>query len=81
MQFWKAVISSVIACLFSVNSALAFETVTKNTASEFVKTLPPVGFVKFCVTNPADCKTRNVGHGRIAMPRNAGTSSTSSTAT
>jgi predicted transglutaminase-like cysteine proteinase len=29
------------------------------TAPEFGKTLPPVGFVKFCVANPAECK--NVG--------------------
>jgi predicted transglutaminase-like cysteine proteinase len=46
---------------------LAFGPGTKNTAPEFGKTLPPVGFVKFCVTNPADCKSRNAAHGRITM--------------
>ena len=31
------------------------------------QTLPPVGFVKFCATNPDDCKTRSAAHERIAM--------------
>ncbi|HQY74906.1 MAG TPA: transglutaminase-like cysteine peptidase [Aestuariivirga sp.] len=67
MQFRSSVISGAIACLFSVNSALAFGPGPKDAAPEFGRTLPPVGFVKFCVTNPADCKTRNAAHRRIAM--------------
>jgi len=67
MAFRKKVVLVALAYLFSVNSALAFGPGTKNTTPEFGKTLPPVGFVKFCATNPADCKPRNGGHGRIAM--------------
>jgi predicted transglutaminase-like cysteine proteinase len=36
-------------------------------AQEYGKTLPPVGFVKFCVTNPVDCKALNDRHDRLAM--------------
>ena len=49
MGFRAAVISGALACLLSANSALAFGAGPKNTAPEFGKTLPPVGFVKFCV--------------------------------
>lgn len=67
MRFRAAVILGALTCLLSANSALAFEAGTKNTAPEFGKTLPPVGFVKFCATNPDDCKTRSAADERIAM--------------
>ena len=68
MGFRAAVISGALACLLSANSALGLWVAgTKNTAPEFGKTLPPVGFVKFCATNPGDCKTRSAAHERIAM--------------
>ena len=67
MGFRAAVIFGALTCLLSANNALAFESGTKNTAPEFGKTLPPVGFVKFCATNPDDCKTRSAADERIAM--------------
>jgi predicted transglutaminase-like cysteine proteinase len=38
-------------------------------APEYGKTLAPVGFVKFCVTSPADCKALNDRHSRLVMTR------------
>lgn len=67
MGFRAAVIWGALGCVFSFSSAFAFGPGTTNTAPEFGKTLPPVGFVKFCATNPADCKKRIVVHERIAM--------------
>jgi hypothetical protein len=67
MGFRKAVILGALTCLLSANNALAFGSGAKNTAPEFGKTLPPVGFVKFCATNPDDCKTRSAAQERISM--------------
>jgi predicted transglutaminase-like cysteine proteinase len=67
MRFRAAVISGALACLLSLNSGLAVGADSKNTAPEFGKTLPPVGFVKFCAANPDDCKTRSAARERIAM--------------
>lgn len=67
MGFRATVISSAIACMCIANSALAFGADTKYTAPEYGKTLPPVGFVKFCVTNPEDCKTLSNMQERIFM--------------
>jgi predicted transglutaminase-like cysteine proteinase len=36
-------------------------------ATEYGKTLPPVGFVKFCVVNPADCKELSPGRSSLRM--------------
>jgi predicted transglutaminase-like cysteine proteinase len=36
-------------------------------ATEYGKSLPPVGFVKFCAENPADCKTLDDKHDRLDM--------------
>ena len=36
-------------------------------ATEYGKSLPPVGFVKFCAENPADCKTLDDRHDRLEM--------------
>ena len=33
----------------------------KDSAVEYGKTLPPIGFVKFCASSPADCKPRSSG--------------------
>jgi predicted transglutaminase-like cysteine proteinase len=67
MEFRALVMSGALACLLGLNSGLAVGAGPKNAAPEFGKTLPPVGFVKFCVTNPDDCKTRSAAHERIAM--------------
>ena len=73
MRFWGtmgfrvAVISGALACLLGINSGLAIGADTKNAAPEFGNTLPPVGFVKFCATNPGDCKMLSAAHERIAM--------------
>jgi predicted transglutaminase-like cysteine proteinase len=67
MGFRAAVIAGALACLMGVNSGLALGAGARNAAPEFGKTLPPVGFVRFCATNPDDCKTRNAAHERIPM--------------
>jgi predicted transglutaminase-like cysteine proteinase len=36
-------------------------------ATEYGKSLPPVGFVKFCATSPVDCKSIDDKHDRLAM--------------
>jgi predicted transglutaminase-like cysteine proteinase len=36
-------------------------------AVEYGKTLPPIGYVKFCATNKLDCQKQNVSNDRIAM--------------
>ena len=36
-------------------------------ASEFGKTLPPVGYVQFCATNPEECKPRGGKKFKLAM--------------
>jgi predicted transglutaminase-like cysteine proteinase len=40
-------------------------------ASEFGKTLPPIGFVKFCASNPEECKKRNVTSGKVELTPDA----------
>ncbi len=36
-------------------------------AIEFGKARPPVGYVRFCATNPAECKASNPSHQRLAL--------------
>ena len=36
-------------------------------AKEYAQSLPPVGFVKFCAANPAECKTVGRRAERLAM--------------
>ena len=67
MGFRSAVISCAVAVLCIVTSTSAFSGATKYAAPEYGKTLPPVGFVKFCVTNPEDCKTRGKAQQLISM--------------
>jgi len=38
-----------------------------NAATEYGKSLPPVGFVRFCVDNPADCKSLDDKYDRLAI--------------
>jgi predicted transglutaminase-like cysteine proteinase len=55
--------------------AFAFDTASKAPvgqskkyfASEFGKTLPPVGYVQFCAANPAECKPRGGSKFKLAM--------------
>jgi predicted transglutaminase-like cysteine proteinase len=73
MEFWggmgfrAAVILSAVACLCIVNGVSAFGAAVKYGPPEYGKTLPPVGFVKFCVTNPGDCKKLSNMQERITM--------------
>lgn len=67
MGFRAAVISGAVAGFCIVNSTLALGDTVKNGAPEYGKTLPPVGFVKFCATNPADCKALGSRPDRVAM--------------
>lgn len=67
MGFRAAAISLAVAGLCIINSTLAFGADTKHVTPEFGKTLPPVGFVKFCVTDPGDCKTQRNTQERISM--------------
>ncbi len=67
MGFRSAVISSAVTILCIVTSASAFSGATKYAAPEYGKTLPPVGFVKFCVKNPEDCKTRSQAQQLVSM--------------
>jgi predicted transglutaminase-like cysteine proteinase len=56
MKRWFGVAALVLA---SVLSTAAYSATSPVFAPEFGKSLPPVGFVKFCVSNPGECK--NVG--------------------
>ncbi len=73
MRFWgsmgfrSAVISSAIAVFCVVTSASAFSGATKYAAPEYGKTLPPVGFVKFCAKNPKDCKAQGKAQQPVSM--------------
>jgi predicted transglutaminase-like cysteine proteinase len=67
MRFRAAVISSAVVCLCTAYSASAFGVAVKYETPEYGKTLPPVGFVKFCASNPGACKTRDNKQERITM--------------
>ncbi len=56
MKRWFGVAAFV---LLSMVSQVAWSASEPTIAPEFGKSLPPVGFVKFCVSNPGECK--NVG--------------------
>ena len=55
--------------------AFAFDTASRTPigqsrkyfASEFGKTLPPVGYVQFCASNPAECKAKGGKKYKLAM--------------
>jgi predicted transglutaminase-like cysteine proteinase len=56
MKHWIGAAALVLASVMSSTHVLA---ATPAFAPEFGKSLPPIGFVKFCVANPGECK--NVG--------------------
>ena len=58
----RAVIASIALALMGINAQAA-----DVAANEYGKSLPPVGFVKFCVENPADCKSIDDKHDRLDM--------------
>jgi predicted transglutaminase-like cysteine proteinase len=56
-----ATLAGVFVSLVCISAgALAADT-KKNSAMEYGKTLPPIGFVKFCASSPADCKPKTGG--------------------
>jgi predicted transglutaminase-like cysteine proteinase len=57
----KAVMAGVALALMSISAQAA------DAALEYGKSLPPVGFVKFCGANPADCKLLDDRHDKLAM--------------
>jgi len=67
MGFRSAVIWSAVVLSCVVTSASAFSGTTKYAAPEYGKTLPPVGFVKFCAANPGDCKTQSKTQQLVSM--------------
>jgi predicted transglutaminase-like cysteine proteinase len=56
MKHWIGAAALVLASMMSSMNASA---ASPSFAPEFGKSLPPIGFVKFCVANPGECK--NVG--------------------
>jgi predicted transglutaminase-like cysteine proteinase len=61
-----ATLAGVLASFaFLSVGALAADT-KKNSAVEYGKTLPPIGFVKFCASSPADCEPK-ASNGSIPM--------------
>ena len=67
MGFRSVAVSSAVAFLCIVTNASAFDGAAKYAAPEYGKTLPPVGFVKFCAKNPEDCKTRGQAQQLVSM--------------
>lgn len=67
MRKFAAMMGAVLATVFLMGHAFA-ETPDKSSfASEFGKTKPPIGFVKFCAVNAAECKGRNLVGARVRM--------------
>ena len=67
MGFKAALAGAVFTLLGMSGIALGSDASTKYAETEYGKALPPVGFVKFCVTNPDDCKTLSNLPERISM--------------
>ena len=75
MNIKTAVGAAFLGILWSSSMASAFDTASKAPvgqskrffASEFGKTLPPVGFVQFCASNPDDCKAKGGKKFKLAM--------------
>jgi len=75
MKAKTAVGAAVFGLLFGMSAATATEAPNKVSESlakpkfetEHGKTLPPIGFVKFCVANPAECKSTGGAPARLAM--------------
>jgi predicted transglutaminase-like cysteine proteinase len=75
MNIKTAVGAALLGILWSSSMAFAFDTASQAPIgqsrryfeSEFGKTLPPVGFVQFCASNPEDCKARGGKTFKLAM--------------
>jgi predicted transglutaminase-like cysteine proteinase len=57
----RALVAGLALALTSTGAQAA------DAATEYGKSLPPVGFVRFCADNPADCKIQSRGHNNLAM--------------
>ncbi len=51
-------IAALLACAAVVNPAFGSDGQMQIHPKEFGKTLPPIGFVKFCLDNPNECSNR-----------------------
>ena len=75
MNIKTAVGAALLGIFWSSSMAFALDTASKapfgqtreTFAREFGKTLPPVGFVQFCVSNPQDCKGKGGKTFKLAM--------------
>lgn len=75
MNIKTAVGAALLGIFWSSSMAFAFDTASKapfgqakeTFAREFGKTLPPVGFVQFCASNPEDCKGKGGKAFKLAM--------------
>ena len=75
MNIKTAVGAALLGIFWSSSMAFALDTASKAPsgqsreifAREFGKTLPPVGFVQFCVSNPEDCKGKGGKSFKLAM--------------
>jgi predicted transglutaminase-like cysteine proteinase len=63
MRIWTAGVVAAALSLFGLEAAMAASVPqpgepgqARHFASTYGKTLPPVGFVRFCARNPADCR-------------------------
>jgi predicted transglutaminase-like cysteine proteinase len=73
MKFASALAAGAIAAALATVPAVAAgatgveRVVARNFATEHGRTLPPVGFVKFCARNPAECRDTELGTRRVPM--------------
>jgi predicted transglutaminase-like cysteine proteinase len=75
MKLKTAVGAAFLALIFASGAAFALDTASRpllsepqrNFATEYGKALPPVGFVRFCVDNPDDCRPVGGKPNRLAM--------------
>jgi predicted transglutaminase-like cysteine proteinase len=73
MKLETAVGAAFLALIFAPGAAFALDTASrppetqKNFATEYGKALPPVGFVKFCASNPEDCQPVGGNPNRLTM--------------
>lgn len=73
MKLKTAVGAAFLALIFAPGAAFALDTASRppepqrNFAAEYGKALPPVGFVKFCASNPEDCQPVGGKPNRLAM--------------
>jgi predicted transglutaminase-like cysteine proteinase len=73
MKLKTAVGAAFLALIIAPGAAFALDTAStqpepqQNFATEYGKALPPVGFVKFCASNPADCQPVGGRPNRLAM--------------